>query len=101
MSVEALSAALSGIQAASTRQAASAHNVANLTSDEFRPLRVTQAERAGGGTRARVQRTPQPEEVDLARESVEQIRARVQLEASVGVIRAEAETKGSLVDLLG
>ncbi len=100
MEIGALGAALSGIQSASRRQAVSAHNVANLTTEDVRPLRAVQSERAEGGSEVRVTRFEEPRPVELSHEIVEQIRARLQLEASVGVLRATSETTGTLVDVL-
>ena len=99
MQIDAFGAALSGIQSASRRQAVSAHNVANLTTEEVRPLRAEQHERAEGGSEVRVTQAAEPEPVELSHEIVEQIRARVQLEASVGVLRTASEMTGTLVDL--
>ena len=95
MRIDAFSAALSGIRSSTTRQAVSAHNVANLTSEEFRPLRTQQAERQGGGSEARVVRAAEPEPVELSHEIVEQIRARVQFEASLGVLRTPPTSPAS------
>ncbi len=100
MRLDAFSIARSGIDAASARQAVSAHNVANLTSEDFRPLRTTQVERAAGGSEARVSQAASPEPVELSREIVEQVLARVQLEASLGVLRTSSEMTGRLVDVL-
>lgn len=100
MRIDAFSHALSGIDAAATRQAASAHDVANLTSESVRPLRTTQQERAGGGSQARVRRSAQPEPVSLGHEMLEQIQAKLQFQASLGVLRTASETTGTLVDIL-
>ena len=100
MRVDAFSDALSGIRSAALRQATSAHNVANSSSDAVQSLRTTQAEGAGGGSEARVERAPAPARVDLSREGVEQLRARVQLQAAAGVLRASSELTGTLLDVL-
>ena len=100
MSDDVFSIALSGVHAAATRQAASAHNVANLTTEEFRPLRTEQSAREGGGVDARVVRAREPRPVDLPREVIEQLRARAQLQASLRVADAPGELTGRLVDLL-
>ena len=100
MRIDSFSTALSGIESASRRQAASAHNVANLTSEEFRPLRATQTGQAGGGSEARIRQAQEPRPVELSQEIVEQIRARVQFDASLGVLRTASDLTGELVDLL-
>ena len=100
MRIDAFGTALSGIQSASRRQAVSAHNVANLTSEDVRPLRAEQRARAAGGSEVTVSRAAEPEPVELSHEIIEQIRARVQLEASAGVVRTASEMTGTLIDLL-
>ncbi len=100
MRIDAFSAALSGLESSSRRQAVSAHNVANLNSEDFRPLRAEQTERKGGGSETRITQAPTPEPVELSREIVEQIRARVQFEASLGVLETRSDLTGRLVDLL-
>jgi len=79
---------------------ASAHNVANLTTSAFRPLRVTQESLAEGGSLARLEREQHAQEVDLVREILEQSRATLQYRASVAFLARASETHGSLVDLL-
>jgi flagellar hook protein FlgE len=96
---DALSNALSGIDAASARIAVSAHNIANLTTESFHPQRVVQRTRDGGGVDFSVQTSPEPREVDLAREFVDQIGAKVQFQASLRVIGTDLSMKGSLLDL--
>lgn len=100
MRIDAFSAALSGLESSATRHAVSAHNVANLTSEDFRPLRAQQSEREGGGSQTTVRQADDPAPVELSHEVVEQIRARVQFEASLGVLRTTSELTGQLVDLL-
>ena len=100
-SMDALGIALSGIQGAQTRVAVSANNVANLLTEDFRPQRVVQTARAGGGTDARVETSERPGRVRLAREAVEQIQASAQYSASARVFEVGAELRGQLVDLFG
>lgn len=92
--------AVSGFRSATVRLAASAHNVANLGTEVFRPLRTEQVARAGGGSDAVVTRAEQPEPVDLAHEFVEQIRARFQAQASLRVVGEVQKMHGRLIDLV-
>jgi len=92
--------ALSGIQAGFARLGASAHDVANLVTEDFHPLRTRQVSLQGGGTRAFVERSPTPEEVDLAAEWVEQIRASHQILASLRVLETDASMRGVLLDMM-
>ena len=100
LSMDPLSTALSGIRSAELRLGASAHNVANLNTPDFRPLRTLQSSVAGGGSTAHVVQEPDPQEVDLVREFVEQFRAAHQFGAALHVLRTTAETRGLLVDML-
>ncbi|MFO0689042.1 MAG: flagellar basal body protein [Myxococcota bacterium] len=97
--MDAMGIALSGMQSASTRVAVSAHNVANLLTEGFRPQRVTQSAQASGGSQASVSTAAAPEPVDLEREIVGQIEAKTQFKASARVLRTEAEMRGSLLDI--
>ena len=96
----ALSIAASGLRSAELRLAASAHNVANLTTPSFRPLRTIQTSLEGGGSSAQVRQEPRAREVDLAHEVVEQMLATYQFKASARTFAVVAETRGHLVDLL-
>lgn len=98
--MDPLAVAASGVRSAEQRLAASAHNVANLATPAFRPLRVTQTSLEGRGSVARVSQEPHAREVDLAREFLEQAGASLQLRVSLRVLGAAAETRGRLVDLL-
>lgn len=99
--MEALGIALSGMQSAQTRVAVSAHNVANLLTEDFRPQRAVQTSLASGGSEARVERRPDPAPVSLAREVVGQIQASTQYSASARVFAVGAEMRGTLLDLFG
>jgi len=98
--MDAIQSALSGMQSAQRSFATSAHNVANLLTEDFRPLRTTQSARAGGGSTASVSQAPVPRPVDLTREVVSQIQSKTQYTASLRVFEAGAEMRGELIDLL-
>ena len=95
----ALRIAASGVRAAELRMAASAHNVANLTTPDFRPLRTVQRSSPAGGAVASSFQEPAPRPVELARELVDQMLAAAQLRASLRVFVVDAEVRGSLLDL--
>jgi len=98
--MDPLSTALSGLRSAELRMGVSAHNVANFNTPDFRPLRAIQSSVKSGGSVAHVVHEPDPQEVDLAREFVEQIRAAAQFKASLVSLTTTAETRGRVVDLL-
>ena len=90
----------SGLHSAEVRLAASAHNVANLTTEGFRPVRTIQEEVVTGGSTARIDRFRGPAEVDLVHESIERSRASLQYTASLRLIAVDTELRGLLADLL-
>ncbi len=98
--MDILGIALSGMQSAETRIGVSAHNVANLSTGDFRPQRAEQVSLASGGSRARVRQTDRPKPVQLEREVVDQILAKTQYSASARVFSVGAELSGTLLDVL-
>jgi flagellar basal body rod protein FlgB len=98
MLVRAISNALSGIRSASRRQEVSAHNVANLLTDDFQPQRTLQREAREGGSTAEVQRSATPESVDVAEEFVQQSLAALQTRASLRVLGTSLELVDEILD---
>jgi flagellar basal body rod protein FlgG len=96
---EALSIALTGIASATKRVEVASHNIANLQTKDFRPLRVRQSSRAAGGAIAEVERAPQPEPVSVAGELIGAELAGVQAKASARVVGIGLEVLGSLLDI--
>jgi flagellar hook protein FlgE len=99
MPISAISAGLSGIASAEKRIGVASHNVANLLTEDFRPLAAEQHSRAEGGSSATVQKESEPREVDLARELVGMDTAAIQAKASMRVIETELDLLGSLLDI--
>ena len=96
----ALDIAVTGMASAEVRLAASAHNVANLVTENVRPLRTTQVSvEPGAGSVAFAQQTALPEPVDYAQEFVQQVLASLQYRASARVVATDAAMRGSLLDL--
>ena len=99
--MDILGVAASGLHTALLRLEASAHNVANLHTDDFRPLEIIQTEAAGGGSLARIHQAVSSRPVDLVLEVVQQSRARHQHLASLRLLETELDRRGQLADLLG
>jgi flagellar hook protein FlgE len=95
---DALSISRSGMQSAVVRLRNSAHNVANLSTPDFKNHRTLQESQEGGGSRATTLIDLEPREVSLANEFVEQSLASIQYKASVRVVKTELDLKGSLLD---
>lgn len=98
--MDAMTTALSGMQSAQTRISTSAHNLANLLTRDFEPLRSDQVTRASGGSEAHVSPSGRAEPVSIAREVVDQIQASTQYTASLRVLEVGADLRGSLLDIL-
>jgi len=92
--------AQTALRSASVRHATSAHNVANLQTEDFRPHRVVSLEREGGGVESRAYRDDTEDQVDLSKEAMEQSRASVQFRSGLSIIRDEAERIGELIDIV-
>ena len=99
MKIDASTAALSGVRAGQTRLGASAHNVANLLTEDFRPLEVQQSAQAQGGVDVSVSQAAQPREVSLVDELVDQQLASLQTRASLRVLETDLDLLGQIVDL--
>ncbi len=99
MSMSALSASLSGISAGSARIHAAAHNVANLLTENFRPLRVTQYAVGSGGTRVEVEQAATARPVEYAEEALQLMLGSVQARASMRVLETDLDLLGGLLDI--
>ncbi|MBX3608861.1 MAG: flagellar basal body rod protein [Hydrogenophaga sp.] len=95
--ISALSTATSGLQAASLRLDASAHNVANAMTPGFRREEVRASARAEGGVEAHTERAASPG-VSLEQEVVDQMAAALSFKANVKVIETVDRTLGRLFD---
>ena len=94
-----LSIASSGLSAAQMRLDASAHNVANMNTPNFRRSVVSQAARAEqGGVDASVQRAPGTG-VALEQEVVDQMSATYAFKANLQTIKTQDAMMGALLDI--
>lgn len=99
MGVDALSASVSGSRSGVRRLGVASHNVANLLTERFDPLRTVQISRAEGGSETLVERSGNPIPVDVALELVEASLGRLQSEASLRVATTQLDLLGSLIDI--
>ncbi|HJV89880.1 MAG TPA: flagellar basal body rod C-terminal domain-containing protein [Holophagaceae bacterium] len=103
--MDAISSALSGLQAASTRRQAGGNNVANLLSDGYQATRVDLADQPSGGVRVeKVSKdespgTPGGSNVDPAREFTNSFVDGLLYNASLKVVQTEDERLKSTLDL--
>lgn len=90
---------LSALDAYRLKLDSTAHNIANISTEGYRPFDVSMQEAAGGGVRAYVTRS---EDVhgDLSREVADLIITKHAVSANTAVIRQENETLKSIIDIL-
>lgn len=115
MSIAALSAGLSGLNASQRALDSTAHNVANASTQGFKPQQVQfqEASPAGSGVtlsqqaRAQAAATPAatsgalqgPSGTDLGKELTDSLVYKAQFDLSVKVIKTTDQTLGSLIDI--
>ena len=91
--------ALTGLQAAATRMAVSAHNIANVSTPKFKTLRAHNFELpTSRGTGVRVLRSDQA--TDLSYEMVEQVMSLRYGQANAQVVRYDVLRSRDLLDIL-
>jgi flagellar hook protein FlgE len=93
-----MDASVTGIVAASVRLAVSSHNVANLSTLDYKALRaVSQELSSRRGVRVNVERSESP--ADLATEMVDQLVTLRYAQANMKLVRVQSEMEGSLVNM--
>ena len=95
--MSAINSAVSGMQAAQTRLGAAAHNVANLSTENFRRQTVIQSEQAAGGVYAGVSQSSVVGN-SLEGDLVGQLVAKSEFLANLAVFKAGSSMLGSLFD---
>jgi flagellar basal-body rod protein FlgC len=108
--INALSTALSGMNAAQSELNATAHNIANAETPGFKAVRVDRVSLSGGGvaTRGSVDPAAGPVDgdgregsnVDLATESVNLVRAQALYTANAVVVKTADRMLGTLLDVV-
>lgn len=91
---------LTGIASATKRIEAASHNIANLQTEDFHPVRVAQSSRVAGGSVAEAEVSPEPKPVSVAHEFIESDLAALQAKASARIVETDLELLGSLLDIL-
>ena len=89
---------LSGMNAAQTALGASAHNIANLSTAEFRREMVTQSAAADGGVRASLSQATHGGAA-LETDIVGQLVAKNQFLANLAVFKTNDQMMGALLDV--
>lgn len=91
------SIAQSGLQLASLGLASSAHNIANVATQDFHRQQLHASAQAGGGVTATISTAEQPGEA-LATDLVDGLSAGYVFNASLKAIETEQQMLGSLLD---
>ncbi|SEL67159.1 hypothetical protein SAMN05216359_11394 [Roseateles sp. YR242] len=98
MSTTSVSTVLSGISAANERLRASANNIANLNTEDYRRERVEAQTREDGGVRTTVTKLPEPG-ADLAADVVDQEASAYTFIANLKVLQTQVRAEGALLDI--
>lgn len=78
-----------------------AHNIANVSTEGYHPLRATLSEGSGGqGVQAEVSRLSGSSGVDVAGEMVNLMQTSTAFSANATMIRAAEETSGTVLNLI-
>ena len=93
-----VSANISAMEAAAYSFSVSAHNVANISTEDFKALEVTQTEGLDGGPYSVSHRSDHS--TDISNEMVKQMRTMYDFKANAKVIQNHDEMVGTLIDIL-
>jgi flagellar basal-body rod protein FlgC len=95
--------AVQGFVASQQRLNKSAHNTANINTENYQPLEIKQASKSPAGVEAYTYRssiiTGSKDGVDLVTEKLDEILSLSSGRANISVIKAADEMIGSIVDL--
>ncbi len=112
--ISPLYSAVSGINAAFKKQAASSHNVANSHTDGFKSLVASAQENENGGVKVSISKSTEAgaeyddgygkvaeySNVNYAREAVDQLSARSLFATNIASLKTYEEMTESLIDIL-
>ncbi len=110
-----INTSISALHALGTKQAATANNIANLDSTQFKKSRVVLEEGESGSVSARVQQINSPgvminqpdgsleelSNVELSQELTDMIPTQHGYEANIKALQTQGEMEDSIIDLLG
>lgn len=97
--IGAVGASLSGLDFQRARLSASSHNVANVVTEDFQPIRAVASAGPDGGVRTQIVELPGPPTV--MHELVDQKAAVAAYQANVSVLKTADEMTQSLLDAVG
>ena len=91
--------AVQGFVAAQRRLSKAAHNIANINTENFRPLEIKQNEKAPHGVETYTYKSTGQIGTELVNEKLDEILSLANAKANSSVIRAADEMIGNIVDL--
>jgi flagellar hook protein FlgE len=94
----ASSIAQSGIEAYAAKMDVTANNIANVSSENFKPSKVTMAERRNGGVDATV--TKAADQVDISNEAVQMLTTVNSFKANLQALKTDNQMTKSLLDII-
>lgn len=100
MSFRAVDRARSGLELANAQLNSTAHNTANVLTEDFRRSRVNGAEGPDGGVTPRTVRETRPG-ADLVADAVDRTTASVLYRANLAVLVVDDRLTGETLDLIG
>ena len=95
-----ISNALSALRAFRSKFQTSAHNIANLNSENYKPYDAILKENPGGGVSADIRRNEGTYSVDLSKEAIEMIIADAGFRANLKVVKEADEMERETIDIL-
>ena len=96
-----INSAASAVRAHARSLLVSAHNTANVFTEDFHPQRNVLTENPGGGVSSRIETLEDVDGVSLVEEATNQITSQRAIEANLAVIRNADKTLGVLIDIVG
>lgn len=93
-------ASLTALNAYGTLLNNTANNVANINTDNYRPLETTMQDSTPSGVTATTSRNENGDRVDLSKEAVNLITAEIGFKASIDVIKTAQKMQKSVIDII-
>ncbi len=97
--INVLSTAVSALRAFGTKLQGTASNIANINTENYKPVDVSMQETKTGGVRANVSRSEEAYKVNPSKEIVDTIVTEHAFKANIETIKAEEETLESIINI--
>lgn len=99
--MDVMNNAASAIRAHTRGLLVSAHNTANVLTEDYHPLANIVTSAPGGGVTSHIETREDVEGVDLVEESLNSLASERAIEANLAVLKASEKTLGVLIDIVG